>query len=38
MSNLGIFTLIIVGGIVWGGFIIFLIKAVKNEKNKNPDE
>ena len=35
METSGIITSIIIGGIVWGGFIYFLIKAIKHEKKKN---
>ncbi len=33
-----IITLVIVGGIVWGGFIFFMVKAVKSEKIKKANE
>lgn len=35
MSLLSIIILVIIGGIVWGGFLYFLIKAIKMEKRKN---
>lgn len=35
MELSGILSMIFIGGIVWGGFIIFLIKAIKYEKVKN---
>lgn len=34
----GIITLFIVAGIVWGGFVYFLSKAIKFEKNKKNNE
>ena len=34
MSFESIVTLIIVGGIVWGGFVYFMIRAIKYEKEK----
>lgn len=30
-----IFTIIIIPGIVWGGFMVSLIKAIRKEKNKD---
>jgi hypothetical protein len=38
MDLAAILTLIVVGGIVWGGFTFFLIRAIKFEKNKKLDE
>ena len=34
MEIKGIVTFIVVGGIVWGGFIYFLLKAIKFERVK----
>ncbi len=34
MSLISIITMIIVCGLIWGGFIFLLIKAIKNEKLK----
>jgi hypothetical protein len=34
MSTVTIFTLLVVGGLVWGGFIFFLVSAIKFENNK----
>lgn len=34
MSLISIITMIIVCGLIWGGFISLLINAIKNEKLK----
>jgi len=34
MEIIEIITFLVICGIVWGGFIFFLFKAIKNEKLK----
>ncbi len=38
MSFFAVITMIFVGGIVWGGMITFLTKAIKYEKIKEKNE
>lgn len=38
MEDHWLITLIVVGGIVWGGFIYFLASAIKYERDKNSNE
>ncbi len=38
MNFTTILTLLIVGGIVWGGFLFFLFKAIKFESLKKQEE
>lgn len=37
MKLIGIFTAVIICGIVWGGFVILLSKAILKEKEKFND-
>ena len=38
MSGVAIITAVIILGIVWGGMVVFLTKAIKYEKSKAADE
>lgn len=37
MSPLAILVLILIGGFVWGGFTMFLIRALRSERSRSQD-
>jgi hypothetical protein len=36
VSKQGILTMIVILGLVWGGFLLILLKAVRKERHKGP--
>lgn len=37
MSPLAILVLVLIGGFVWGGFTVFLIRALRSERSRSRD-
>ena len=37
MSSLAILVLILIGGFVWGGFTMFLVRALRSERSRSQD-
>lgn len=37
MSPLAILVLVLIGGFVWGGFTVFLVRALRSERSRSRD-